>query len=115
MKTLKFMMVLLAMPAILFLGSCTKDNQVNPSSGNSSSNLAQDNVLLPGEFVQGAVSPGTYTITKFIDTGDDQTALFAGYMFDFTADGAFIYRDVALVVNTTAGFRLATFASTQRD
>ena len=90
MRSLKSMMVLLAMPAVLFLSSCSKDNQVNPSSSNVSSNLTSDDALLPGEFVQGTVSPGIYAITKFTDTGDDKTAQFAGYTFEFTADGAFI-------------------------
>ena len=38
------------------------------------------------------VTPGTYTVLRFIDTGDDETSQFNGYTFVFRADGRLIAR-----------------------
>jgi hypothetical protein len=38
------------------------------------------------------VTPGTYTVLRFIDTGEDQTSEFNGYTFVFRADGTLIAR-----------------------
>ena len=74
--------VLLAMSAIVFtLWSCSKDAVVAP---------ADDEALQAGEVIEKQPKPGIYTITKFIDTGDDETAQFNGYTFEFQADGDFI-------------------------
>ncbi|MBA3647019.1 MAG: hypothetical protein H0W62_00465 [Chitinophagales bacterium] len=89
MKNLKTMLVLLAMPVILFLGSCTKENQVTPAD----QAISADDQLRAGELLVGTVSPGLYKITKFVDSGDDKTGTFSGYTFDFQADGDLIATD----------------------
>ena len=38
------------------------------------------------------VAPGTYTVLRFIDTGEDQTSEFNGYTFVFKAGGTLIAR-----------------------
>ena len=66
---------------MLVMNSCSKEN-VTPAT--------VEEQLAPGEFLAKAPKPGTYVITKFIDTGDDETAQFNGYTFQFTANGGFI-------------------------
>lgn len=82
---------LLAVPALLvcimMVTSCSKD-QVTPS--------VLDPDFGADEISMKQPNPGTYTIFKFTDTGDDKTSLFTGYTFDFQASGA-------LVVTTGAG------------
>jgi hypothetical protein len=75
---------------ILMLWSCTKEKVSDPAAQQSSSSLTSDEALQAGEISVDAVVPGTYTIVKFIDTGDDHTADFNGYTFDFQADGTFV-------------------------
>ena len=61
------------------LSSCSKDNSVAPATTTSSSVIEEKRP-----------APGVYTIAKFIDTGDDETAQFNGYTFTFKKNGAFI-------------------------
>jgi hypothetical protein len=77
---------LLALSAVLagglFISSCTDDARsivpVTDDSGNSTEAAAKE------------PAPGVYVITRFIDTGGDETAQFNGYTFTFEADGGFI-------------------------
>jgi hypothetical protein len=75
---------ILAAPVVVCLmmaaTSCQKDNATTPL----------DEVMAPGEVAYKQPKPGVYTITKFVDTGDDETAQFNGYTFEFQADGDFI-------------------------
>lgn len=68
------------MLAVLFLSSCSKDNSVTPSTVTTESTSSVEVELKQP-------SPGNYKITKFIDTGDDETAQFNGYTFQFKANG----------------------------
>jgi len=86
MKTKSFNLpLLIALPAIiLMLSSCTKEKVSQPVSQQSS--LTSDDALQSGEVVTEAVTAGTYVVLRFIDSGDDQTAKFNGYTFQFQAD-----------------------------
>lgn len=81
---MKNMLKILTAPLVVCLmmtvSSCQKDNTTTPT----------DEVLAPGEVAAKQPKPGLYTITKFIDSGDDKTATFNGYTFEFQANGGFI-------------------------
>jgi len=59
---------------LLFVIACKKDDT-------SSSNQTQTQI-------QNAVQVGTWRITKFIDSGVDETVHFTGYNFTFNSSGA---------------------------
>ncbi|MFN0276345.1 MAG: hypothetical protein ACKVPJ_11395 [Chitinophagales bacterium] len=65
---------------VLFMTSCSKE-QILP---------VDDEALLSNEILERQPSPGMYTISRFIDTGGDETAQFSGYTFEFQEDGGFI-------------------------
>ena len=76
---------LVAIVAIIGMSwSCTKE------SASVSSASSQDEALQAGENITANVVPGTYTILRFIDSGDDITADYNGYTFTFKADGTLI-------------------------
>ena len=73
MRTIKSGNLLLAGLLILFIAiACKKDDD------NSSSN--------PNE-VQSNIQSGTWRITKFVDSGTDETDHFSGYDFTFNSNG----------------------------
>lgn len=73
MRTKKSGILLLAGLLILFIAfACKKDDD------NSSS--------IPGE-VQSNIQSGTWRITKFVDSGTDETDHFSGYDFTFNSNG----------------------------
>lgn len=67
--------------------SCTKQNASLPGEQTS---LTAEDALQADEAVAANVTPGTYGILKFIDTGDDETQQFNGYKFEFKANGALV-------------------------
>ena len=76
---------LVAIVAIIGMSwSCTKE------SASVSSASSQDEALQAGENITANIVPGTYTILRFIDSGDDITADYNGYTFTFKADGTLI-------------------------
>lgn len=84
---------LLAAPVLLVcvmlvVSSCSKEDQVIPTVVDS--DFGADEILAKQP------NPGMYYIFKFTDTGDDETAQFNGYTFDFQANGG-------LVVTTGSG------------
>jgi hypothetical protein len=89
MKYTNLILAVMVVIAGLFVASCSKDNSVAPAA-------ADEQVTTVDEVAMKQPSPGTYKIQKFIDTGDDETAQFNGYKFQFKADGA-------LVVTTGSG------------
>jgi hypothetical protein len=91
--------LLIALTAIIIfmLSSCTKEKVTAPAPQQSS--LTSDDALQVGEIVAETVTPGTYTVLRFIDTGDDETAQFNGYTFQFQADGDLIARRNGQVFN----------------
>jgi len=67
---------------LLGLLSCSKENAA-PIPLQQSSSSTVDALK---------VTPGTYTVLRFIDTGDDETSQFNGYTFVFKAGGTLIAR-----------------------
>jgi hypothetical protein len=68
--------------------SCTKENASAPSAQQAVS--PDEDALLAGETITANIVPGIYTILRFIDTGDDITAKYDGYTFEFKADGTLV-------------------------
>jgi hypothetical protein len=64
------------------LWSCSKQNVIPPAAQQSS--VATVDAL--------QVSAGTYSVLRFIDTGEDQTSEFNGYTFVFKAGGTLVAR-----------------------
>ena len=78
---------LVAFAAIIGMSwSCTKENASAPSQQTavSAQNDSQEDA------VATAVTPGIYAILQFIDSGDDITAKYNGYTFEFKADGTLV-------------------------
>lgn len=73
MKAMRFTSMVLGLFSLLFVLSCSKDD-------NSPSNDTQTTV-------QSNVQSGTWRITKFIDSGTDETTHFTGYNFTFNTSG----------------------------
>src|SRR5215470_1392405 len=67
--------------------SCTKQDVSAPTP--QTNNLNED-ALQAGEVSSAVVVPGIYSILKFIDTGDDITAQYNGYTFEFRSDGTLV-------------------------
>jgi len=71
---------LLTLPAMLafmifLVSSCSKEESGTPN----------ENSMISAKLTP--ITPGTYVIKKFIDSGDDETAQFNGYKFMFKANG----------------------------
>src|SRR5215217_840527 len=79
LKQIAMSLAVLAASTFL-LSSCSKDNSVVPSSTTTSSSVIEEK----------RPAPGVYSISRFIDTGDDETNQFNGYTFTFTKNGGFI-------------------------
>ena len=74
MKTIK--LILIGIFGFLFLVSCNEDDD-NPTND-------------PQTTVESNVQSGTWKITKFIDSGTDETNHFTGYNFTFNSSGVLI-------------------------
>ena len=74
MKTGYYRITIIALlVGLISFTSCTKDN-VNPSG------TTQDSII-------SVVQTGTWRISKFIDSGTDETNHFTGYIFTFNSNG----------------------------
>jgi len=73
MRTLKLTSLLIGFYFLLFGVSCSKDDD---NTTNSTQNQVQTNL-----------QNGTWRITKFIDSGTDETNQFTGYNFTFKSSG----------------------------
>jgi hypothetical protein len=80
MKTTKAILAVLVVLTGLFFASCSKDNSVVPATADTQVSAVDD-------IAMKQVSPGIYKISKFIDTGGNETAQFNGYTFNFMANG----------------------------
>ena len=69
--------------ATLFITACTSD-----SDNDAISNLAQ--LQADAEELTQTAQSGTWTITNFVDDGEDETSDFAGYDFTFNPDGTLV-------------------------
>ncbi len=92
MKTYSYQLLrLIAVSAIIInLWSCSKQEAKPSLNINYTEEQLLSESLLPGETVVATVTPGLYRISKFIDTGDDETAQFNGYTFRFRSNGALV-------------------------
>lgn len=68
--------------AFLFL-NCSTDDDTDDIND-------QMEVVQPADQVEDEVIEGTWRITEFIDSGDNETALFADYNFTFNTNGTLI-------------------------
>ena len=82
MKYTNLILAVMVVITGLFAASCAKDNSVVPAS-------AGEQVTSADEVAMKQPAPGNYKIAKFIDTGDDETSQFNGYVFTFSANGGF--------------------------
>ena len=74
MKNLKIKTLTLLLGLFTFV-SCSNDSD-NPNNNNNTQNL-----------IENIVQDGTWRITKFIDSGTDETNHFTGYNFTFNSSG----------------------------
>lgn len=89
-KVLFTSLYLVATIAIIGMSwSCTKENASTPTTQQAVLTSDED-ALLAGETITANVVPGTYTILRFIDTGDDITKRYDGYIFEFKSDGTLV-------------------------
>ncbi len=86
MKYLKLTLVMVGVA--LTIMSCSKEAPVAVTE--------QDPSI---EILAKQPTPGIYVVARFIDTGDNETAQFSGYTFEFQADG-----DLIVTTNTGAVF-----------
>lgn len=83
MKTMTKMLAVPFLGCLLFIAaSCNKEDVQNVIPADPDFGVSEIDLKQP--------KPGVYTIFKFIDTGDDETAQFNGYTFEFKADGSLI-------------------------
>lgn len=73
MKSLKITRIFASLLLMLFVASCSKEDD---NQGNSTQSQIQTNL-----------QSGTWRITKFIDSGTDETNHFSGYNFTFNTSG----------------------------
>jgi hypothetical protein len=73
MKTTKFKTILLGLFTLLLVVSCKKEDTSSTQTT-----------------VQNNVQSGTWRITKFIDSGTDETNHFTGYSFTFKSSGELV-------------------------
>ncbi|WP_240507415.1 hypothetical protein [Winogradskyella aurantia] len=75
-----FYSALLALSFMLILSSCSSDDDGN-SPSNNLQQIAQ---------IENDVESGTWRITNFNDSGQDETSDFAGYDFTFNSNGTLV-------------------------
>ena len=73
MKTIKLTSIVVGIFSLLFVVSCNKDDD-NPTNNTQTT-------------IQSNVQSGTWRITKFIDSGTNETNHFTGYNFTFNSSG----------------------------
>lgn len=78
MKVIRLTSIVLGILSLVFAVSCSKDddNQTDDNATNNTQTTVQSNV-----------QSGTWRITKFIDSGTDETNHFQGYNFTFNSTG----------------------------
>ena len=77
--------------SIVMTSACSSDD--NNDSNNNSANQVAD--------ASQVAQSGTWRISKFIDSGTDETSDFAGYEFSFNSDGTLVATKNNSTVNGT--------------
>ncbi len=67
----------LLLVVVFTISSCSSDDD------NSTSNTLQD-------IIEETIQAGNWRVTKFIDSGDDETSNFSGYTFTFNSDSTLL-------------------------
>ena len=80
MKTKFLSKIALIATMILTMASCSSDDDNGPSN-NTGAEIQQ---------IQNQVESGAWRITSFIDSGQDETSDFTGYIFNFNSDGTIV-------------------------
>lgn len=78
MKKKNFYHIVLAFAIVMIASSCTKDDSVNNTTANNTAEIQQ---------VNNEATSGSWRITSYIDSGQDETHHFTGYSFTFNTDG----------------------------
>lgn len=79
MKTPNFIYGLIVMFSLSLLsGTCSSDDDDGPSTNDNSAQIQQ---------IQTQAQSGTWRITSYIDSGQDETTDFTGYNFTFESNG----------------------------
>jgi len=79
MKTIsKLITTVFFLAGIIVLQSCTTDDDSSSSNTNTEEQIMQ---------AQSIANTGTWVITNFNDSGENETGDFNGYTFDFASDG----------------------------
>jgi len=77
MKT-SILKTVLSLVLVFTISSCSSDDD-NTNDSNSNQDI-----------VENTVESGTWRITKFIDSGDDETSDYNGYTFTFNSDNTLV-------------------------
>jgi hypothetical protein len=102
MKTNKILMLVLLLSTTLFSAMCSSDD------GPNSSNNIQDQI----DQVENTAVSGSWVITYFFDTDQEETSNYNGYSFDFAANGVLTATNVT---NTYTGTWSVTDDSNSMD
>ncbi len=94
--------------ATLFITACTSD-----SDSDDASNLAQ--LQADVEELNQTARSGTWTITNFVDDGQDETSDFSGYDFTFNPDGTLVADNGTTTVTGTWSITLDDDSSDDSD
>ena len=90
MKT-KIISILTIVMYVAFVSSCSSDDD---SSGTSNQDNSADQTTQIAQ-------DGTWRVTQFIDSGEDETSDFTGFVFTFNSDGTLVALKGELTVNGT--------------
>lgn len=91
MKTKSFYNLILSLSFILFAYSCSSSDDSNDDPNN--------NLAVEIQTIETAAESGTWRITSYIDSGQDETNDFNGYDFTFNANGTVMAVNGATTVN----------------
>lgn len=90
MKT-KIMSILTIFMYVAFVASCSSDD--DSSNTNNQGNSADQTTQIAQD--------GNWKVTQFIDSGEDETSDFTGFVFTFNSDGTVVAVNGELTVNGT--------------
>lgn len=88
--------ILLSAALGLILGACSKDSNDDPNA----ENLARLQASID-EITGNVTAAGDWSVTNFVDSGQNKTADFTGYGFSFNADGSLVANNGSNTVSGT--------------
>ena len=93
LNNLKTIALLIGLSLTLFSCSTDDDDNNNDQGNNGSGQTAQQ--------VTNLAQSGTWVVSSFVDSGQDETNDFAGYSFDFQTDGTLVATNGNQTLNGT--------------